>query len=117
VSNAYPRVAIEDDVLHIWLVATEPVRSIEIDCVVDLTYLDEVIGVEVLDLRRQTGGATPGPSPASSQLRWAYDDEIDAFYLHVADGRGQLQSSATANASLDSGGRLVRLEIPVPRVA
>ena len=42
--------------------------------------------------------------------RWSYDDEIDAFYIRIADGAGQVQSVATDMAQIGAEGRLTRLE-------
>ena len=103
--------------LRLKILSTDAVRSSEVQCVLDLTDFGEVVGVEVLDLSRQLDGGTITPPPGSGQITWSYDAEIDALYIHVADGRGQVQRSALANAETDAAGRLVALTIPIPEVS
>jgi hypothetical protein len=43
--------------------------------------------------------------------RWSYDEEIDAFYVRIADGPAQRQRSARGTAQVDRDGRLVSIEI------
>jgi uncharacterized protein YuzE len=115
VSDFLPYAEIEQAVLRVQLVDAGGVRSLDIDCVVDLTDFDEVVGVEILDLRKQLAGGTIGPSVEGSSIRWSYDAEMDALYLHVMDGRGQVQRRSAASGQLDAGGRLVRLDVPLSR--
>lgn len=74
-------------------------RPLDIDCVVDLTDFGEVVGVEVLDVSRQLAGGVVDPPTLQGEIRWSYDDEIDALYVHVADGRGQMQRRSIARAT------------------
>lgn len=115
-SGFLPYAEIEQDVLRVQLLDAGGVRSLDIDCVVDLTDFDEVVGVEILDLRKQLAGGTVGPSIEGGGIRWSYDAEMDALYLHVTDGRGQAQWRLTARGQLDAGGRLVQLDVPISRV-
>lgn len=110
-----PWAAIEKGILRVRLLGSDPMRSLDIDCVLDLTDFDEVVGIEVLDLTRQLAGGTVAPPGQASSIRWSYDAEMDALYLHVADGRGQAQRSSRARGQLDAGGRLVELNIPLGR--
>lgn len=91
-------------------------ESVEVACVVDQTDFGDVIGVEILDLRRQSGGLVEAPR-ASGSVRWSYDAEIDAFYVHVMEGRSQVQTSVTGKISLNSAQRVVMLEVQVPQAA
>jgi hypothetical protein len=91
-----------------------PERSMAVDCIVDMTYLGAIIGVEILDLRRQLNGGKVKPSTVKGNPRWSYDEEIDAFYLHVTTGPGQVQRKAKATVLLDSAGRVVRILVPIP---
>jgi hypothetical protein len=89
-------------------------RSADVTCMVDLNDFGDMIGVEVLDWRRQlSGGRLDAPS-AFGQVRWSYDDEIDAFYVQIMDGRGQVQRRAKGVAGIDGDQRVVRLDVPVP---
>jgi uncharacterized protein YuzE len=113
VSEFTPRAAVEDGVLRVQLLEAHPARLLDIDCVVDLTDLGQVVGIEVLDLRSQLAGGTVGPLTVNSSIRWSYDDEIDALYVHVAAGRGQVQRRTAAQAGLDSNDRVVELAVPL----
>jgi hypothetical protein len=95
---------------------SEALRSITLSCVVDLTYLGEVVGLEVLDFGRQLSGARAPVSPRRGGIRWSYDAEVDAFYLHVADGPGQVQRKERAVAYLGSDDQLSALELRIPTV-
>jgi uncharacterized protein YuzE len=85
--------------------------STSLACVVDLTYLGDVVGVEILDFGRQLSGGVAPISPKGGGVRWSYDPEMDAFYIHVAEGSGQVQRKATAVAFLDSDGQLTAIEL------
>ena len=112
-SEWVPTAAIDDGVLLIQLADSDVVNAFDIDCVVDLTEFGDVVGVEILDLRRQLSDGVVEASPVDGQINWSYDDEFDAFYVHVIDGRGQVQRSVTGKARLDSEKRLVQLELPI----
>jgi hypothetical protein len=81
-----------------------------------LTDFGDVIGGEILDWRRHlSGGVIDVPSP-SGQFRWSYDDEIDALYIHVTAGRGQIQMRSTGTVDLDSDQRVLSLGVTLPRL-
>lgn len=79
--------------------------------VADLTDFDVVVGVEILDFRRQLDATAPA-SVAVGLPRWSYDGEMDAFYLHVADGTASAQRSVVGSAELDEAGHVLTLTIP-----
>jgi uncharacterized protein YuzE len=106
-----------EDVLSVRLLPEiGELRTVPLQSVVDVTYLGEVVGVEVLDFRRQLSGATAPASPAGSSIRWSYDPEIDAFYLHVTDGPAQVQRDEMAVAYLSSDNQLTGLQLRIPTV-
>ena len=109
-----PFAEFRDGVLLVHTAEGEPARSMDLRCVLDLTDFGDVIGIEVLDLARQLDGGTTEPLRWTGVISWSYDDEVDALYIHVAEGRGQVQRSAIATAHLDSNRRVVGLAIPVP---
>lgn len=113
-SGPLPSATVNEDVLSVRFLGSAVARTTEVACVVDQTDFGEVVGVEILGLRRQLSGGLVDAPRASGEVRWSYDAEIDAFYLHVAEGRGQVQTAVTGKASLDSAQRLVLLEAPVP---
>lgn len=110
-----PHAELEGSVLHVQILGADPVRSLDVRCVVDLTDFGEVVGVEVLDLRTQLEGGAIAPPRSTGEISWSYDADIDALYIHVAHGAGQVQQSALARTQLDSAGRVVDMSIPVPR--
>lgn len=54
----------------------------------------------MLDLRKQLTGGTVDPPSQDSTLRWSYDAEMDAVYLHVGEGPGQVQRRSTDGRNL-----------------
>jgi uncharacterized protein YuzE len=68
----------------------ETSRTADFDGIIDLNGLGELVGVEILDFRRQTGAIAPRPVD-STLARYGYDAEIDAFYLHVEPGNAPIQ--------------------------
>jgi hypothetical protein len=88
-------------------------RSVQIECVIDQTDFGDVVGIEILAFRQMTGGLLEGPRSAGA-VRWAYDEEVDAFYVRVMKGRSQVQRSIIGTVGLDAAQRVVRLEAPVP---
>ncbi|WP_263377687.1 DUF2283 domain-containing protein [Granulicella paludicola] len=111
----FPNAAIGDGTLSIRFSDGSPSQSFEVGfSTIDLTAFGEVIGVEVLDWRRQlSGGVLYGPA-ACGQVRWSYDEEVDAFYIHLREGRGQIQMSVVCRVGLDPDRRVVLLEVPIP---
>lgn len=103
--------SIDGGVLLVHLLSSPAARSAPVECVVDLTRLGEVVGVEVLDLKRQLAVPVVEAPESDGGVRWSYDDEIDALYLRITNERGQVQKTAKAEAKLDSLGRLVELSI------
>ena len=112
--KVFPAVVIGDETVSIRFSDELPSQTVEVVCTVDLTDFGEVIGVEALDWHRQlSGGVLDAPS-ACGQVRWAYDEEVDAFYIHLMEGRSQIQKSVVGKVSLDSNRRVVLLEVPIP---
>lgn len=112
-----PSAALYNGTLVIRFMEAMVSRSMKVICVIDQTDFGNVVGIEVLDFRRQLhGGLLQGPRSAGA-VRWSYDDEIDAFYIHVMDGRGQIQASVVGTVGLDDAQRVVLLEVPVPSVS
>lgn len=85
----------------------------DFDCVIDQTDLGEIVGIEILDLVRQLAGGRAPSAPLAGFPRWSYDEEIDAFYVHLADGRAQVQKSGSCTAYVDQEGQLNALELRV----
>ena len=100
-----------------WIVArirflpAEPTSWVRLASVVDLDDFGELVGVEVLDAKRQLGGGDIPVSPASGRPRWGYDPEIDALYVHTGSGRGQVQQKREVEAGLDASHQLVEVRV------
>lgn len=87
-------------------------QIMDFEGVIDLTAFDEVVGVEILDFRRQLGTSSL-PAYAGSDLpRWSYDQEADAFYLRLMNQVASVQRSIRGTAVMDETGRLTQLVIP-----
>lgn len=111
--SCLPSAVIAGGILVLHFSESSPSRSADVTCTLDLTDFGDVVGIEVLDWQRQSGGVVDGPS-ACGNVRWSYDYEIDALYIHVMSGRSQIQRAVTARAGLDTDGHVVRLDIPIP---
>ncbi len=112
--KVFPATVIDDGTVSVWFSDELPSQSIEVKCTVDLTDFGEMIGVEVLDWHNQLSGAVLDAPSAFVKIRWSYDEEVDAFYLHLVDGRGQIQRSVVGKVGIDSNRRVVLLEVPIP---
>jgi hypothetical protein len=84
----------------------------EFEGVLDETYLGEVVGLEILDLQAQLNGArAPKPLSSTPYPRWAYDDEIDAFYVHLTEGRAQVQRTIFGQAQYDDSKTITSFDV------
>ena len=113
-NESFPLLEITNSRISIRFVDSDTTQSIDVTCVVDYTDFGDVVGIEILDWCHQlSGGQVDAPS-VSGQLRWSYDNEIDALYIHTTDGRGQNQKRMTATVTLDANQRVVTLEVARP---
>jgi uncharacterized protein YuzE len=95
-------------------------KTISADFVLDKNGFGEVIGVEILDLQRQTGPGVMGPDhegvAGEGDMRVGYDEEADALYVNLAVGERSLDQNVVRGViTLDSEGRLARLEATTTR--
>jgi hypothetical protein len=112
--QSFPSVVTADGTVKICFSDSEASESLEVACVVDLTDFGDVLGIEVLAWQRQlSGGKIVAPS-VSENVRWSYDEEIDALSIHLREGYSQVQRPATCVVNLDSSKRVVCLEFPIP---
>ena len=109
-----PSAFLQDGVLHVVVLDRGPTRTIDVRCVLDQTDFGDVVGVELLDLARQIEGGAIDPAPCTGGLSWSYDAEIDALYVHVAKGPGQIQRSSIASVHIGPMGKVVGLSIALP---
>jgi nucleoside diphosphate kinase len=113
-NESMPTVVSADGVISVYFLDSNVTQSIEVACVVDFTDFRVVVGIEILDWHRQLSGGQIGRPSASGQLRWSYDHEIDALYIHTNDGRGQNQERTTCTVRLDANQRVVTVQVPLP---
>jgi hypothetical protein len=114
--SPFPHATISEETISIQFSDTLVSQSAQVACTVDLTDFSDVVGIEALDWRKQLSGGTLDAPSSQGRVRWSYDDEMDAIYIRVSDGRGQIQRSAVGEAGLDSDRRVVRLDVPRPVV-
>jgi len=94
------------------LLPTSGGHKVPFNGVVDVTDLGDLVGLEILDFRSQLGSAEPSPSAGDGLPRWTYDEEMDAFYVRVADGTADTQRTVVGTAALDGDGRVTQIRIP-----
>ena len=109
-----PTVVSADGVISVRFLDSDVTQSIEVVCVVDFTDFGVVVGIEILDWHRQLSGGQIDSSSASGKLRWSYDQEIDALYIHTGDERGQNQEGTICTVRLDANQRVVTVDVPLP---
>lgn len=114
-SDFRPSVDFGDRILRVRFIDSPSSSSHEIECVADLTDFEEVVGVEILDFSKQLAGGRVDPVRQIGEIQWSYDGEVDAFYVRVRAGRGQVQRKVVAQALVDSLGRLTELSVPLAR--
>lgn len=85
-------------------------RTVPFEGVWDLNGRGEIVGVEVLDCRRQLGAPPPPLDPEAKLPRWSYDEEIDAFYARLRDDNAPRQETRKGLALFDCDGAVVALE-------
>lgn len=94
---------------------SEVVEERTCEGILDSNFLGEIVGLEILFLRDQLKARPPkGSAPPGSGRgvpRWSYDAEVDAFYVHLREGRSQEQSKVTVRAGIDSRGAVVELSL------
>jgi hypothetical protein len=110
-----PRVSIEDGLLVVILVEGPGVERVDFDAVLDQTDFGDLVGLEILDVRTQLGGAAVPSSPLEGTPRWSHDTEIDAFYIRlgVSDDRASIHKSVVGVAEIDQANRLASLQVRV----
>jgi uncharacterized protein YuzE len=97
----------------VWLLDARPVKRIHVEAVLDATLLGEIVGIEVLGVRRQLPSVNIA-NGTRDKIRWVYDSEADALAIHLSPGRSQVQRATRVTAIVDAEARLVAVEIPAP---
>ena len=90
---------------------TVPVRT-----VLDVDPEGQVIGVEIINFRHQTGCKVKRPHKRildlESGIRFTYDPSDDLLYIRLGGEKSVQQPTVEALVTMDSQNRLLRLEVP-----
>lgn len=108
-----PTARVADGLLRVQLADSAGDRRVSFGCVVDVTTLGAVVGVEILDVTQQLGidARAVGSIRVTDDFHWSYDPEVDAFYLRLRNEVAPVQKSSTGIAILDHQNRIVALEV------
>jgi hypothetical protein len=109
--NHPPAIEKRDDEIAISFSSAPAARRARFECILDVDDLGDLTGIEILSFRKQLAATLP-ESPGYGWPRWAIDDEIDAFYLHLREGRAGHQEKAQGSAHIGDRGELTSLWVP-----
>ena len=90
-------------------------RTVQATFVLDFNSEDEVIGIEIINLRNIAGpnalaGYDWDSEKSNKEVHVSYDEDADAFYLSLSGDRSLKQGVVDGNLVLDSEGRVIRME-------
>jgi hypothetical protein len=105
-----PTYEVMNSKLCVQLAAGDLASRLSFEGVLDLTGMGDVVGLEILDFRRQLD-ATVEPAHSSDAIRWSYHAEEDAFYLHLAGQHALVQKKVSGVALIDSRKNLIGIEV------
>lgn len=95
---------------------TDDTKDVQVEVVVDFNLYSEPVAVEILNLYCQTGpNVLDGLEEIleSAGMGMSYDPENDIFYMKIVGDSSSDSRPSEATATLDSGGRLIRMVIPL----
>ena len=96
----------------------EAFTTVSTECVLDVTGMGDVIGIEILNLAHSTGQRAPGSQGLATlgsgeRVTWSYDQEADAFYVSLRKDRSLDQRCARCSIEGTKDGRLVSVTVEV----
>jgi uncharacterized protein YuzE len=115
--SLYPNIVREDEKLDVVFSSSDVSRpEITVRCVLDFDQFGDVLGIEILNLKDQAGSrcldvveeVLKGPV---TDLRYSYDDEVDAFYLRMSEGQSVDQKAVDGVLVLNDKGQIASLRI------
>lgn len=94
----------------------EATTTVPTECVLDVTGLGDVIGVEIVNLAHNTGWRVPGSRGMATlgsgeRVSWSYDQEADAFYVAIKEDRSLDQRCVRCAVGGTKGGQLVSVTV------
>ena len=94
----------------------EETATVPTECVLDISGLGDVIGVEIINLEHTTGQRAPGSRgmallSSGERVRWSYDQASDAFYVSISDSRSLDQRSAHCTVTGTNAGYLASVTV------
>lgn len=115
--DKYPLVHKEYRTLEIILKDYEKAkrRTIQTTFALDFNSENEVIGVEIINLRNIAGpnalaGYDWDSEKSNKGIRVSYDEDADAFYVSLSNDRSFKQGVVDGTLVLDSEGCVIRIE-------
>lgn len=115
--STYPNIVREDDSLDVVFSSSDvPLSKVRVRCVLDVDQFGEVIGIEILNLKDQVGNRCLGAIEETlrkpvGDLHYSYNDDVDAFYLRVSEGRSVDQKAVDAVLVISDKGQVVSMQI------
>jgi len=90
-------------------------RIIKVGFVIDFDLNGNVLGIEIINLKYYAGGnVLEGIDPelfgSKAKVRISYDEDVDALYLSLSNGRSTDQITVDGRVVLDEKGHLVAIE-------
>lgn len=91
---------------------SEYIKQIEVEFILDKNQFDDVIGIEILDLKLEAGVRCLGRVESCIEvkgngLRYGYDEETDSFYLQISNEDSSDQESINGILVLNSESQIV----------
>lgn len=115
--SKYPNIVREDGTLDVVFSSSDaPLSDVSVRVVLDFDQFGEVIGIEILNLKDQVGKrcldvVEKALEDSAGDLHHSYDDEVDAFYLRMSEGRSIDQKAVDGILVLNERGQMVGLRI------
>lgn len=110
----YPKVLKTHDNFQVVVCHYESrLQAKEVEFVLDLNRFQDVIGIEILNLKLKVGEAClnrvkENISLVDSDLRYNYDEDTDAFYLQIANEVSTYQMSVLGKLALNADGEIIK---------
>jgi len=115
--SVYPNVARKSGKLEVMFSLSDvPLTSIVVRFVLDFDRFDEVVGIEILNLKDQAGNRCLSKvekilmTPVQG-LRYSYYDDTDSFYLYLSEKDCPFQKAVDGVLVLNDEGQIVSFRV------